>query len=111
MRRCTGPRRLAQPRGGGAVAAPAVAGAAANADLSRRPGHAGGLALLDLRFPEDDVLADDRIVLLQLELAGAISDVLLGHVEVARFRAADQLDLNGVRLGHGGVFRFPSVLV
>ena len=57
--------------------------------------------LLDLGFLERDVLAHDRIVLLQLQLAGLGARVLLRHVEEARVGARDELDLNGVGLRHG----------
>ncbi len=56
--------------------------------------------LLDLGFLELDVLASDRIVLPKAQLLGLIARVLLGHIEKARVRAADELDLDGCRLGH-----------
>src|SRR3954453_9669744 len=61
-------------------------------------------ALLDLRFAEDDVLAHHRVVLLEFELAGGVPDILLGHVEEAGLGAADELDLDGVGLGHNEAF-------
>src|SRR6185437_272404 len=65
----------------------------------RRP-EAG--ALLDLRFLEDDVLASDRIVFLQLELLGLGSRVLLGDVIKPGVGRADELDENGIGLRHDG---------
>ena len=85
--------------------AAAALGSAAGSRLNGRTPGRRRAGLLDLGFAEDDVLAHDRVVLLHLELAGGVPDVLLRDVEVARFRAADQLDLDGVRLGHGDVFR------
>ena len=85
---------------------PPTLGGAAGSGLNGRTNRpTPRVGLLDLGFAEDDVLAHDRVVLLHLELAGGVPDVLLRDVEVARFRAADQLDLDGVRLGHGDVFR------
>src|SRR5438309_11610258 len=57
-------------------------------------------ALFDLGFLEDDVLAGDRVELLQLELVGLGPRVLPGHVEEAGIGAADQLDQDGIGLGH-----------
>src|ERR1700751_4507021 len=57
-------------------------------------------ASLDLRFLELDVLARLRIVLPEAQLLGLGTGVLLGHVEEARVRGADELDLDGCRLGH-----------
>src|SRR5436190_10250689 len=57
-------------------------------------------ALFDLRFLELDVLARDRVVLPQAQLLGLRARVLLGHIEKARVGAADELDLDGCRLGH-----------
>src|SRR5262249_49284402 len=58
-------------------------------------------SLLDLAFLEDDVLARHRVVLLQLELLGLGARVLLRHVVEAGIGAADELDEDGVGLGHG----------
>src|SRR5690606_19552730 len=57
-------------------------------------------ALLDLGFLEFDMLARDRIVLLQRQLLGLGARVLLGDVVVAGVGSAHQLDLQGGRLGH-----------
>src|SRR3546814_6316700 len=46
------------------------------------------------------MLARDRIVLLQRHLLGLGARVLLGDIEVAGVSGADQLDLDGGRLGH-----------
>src|SRR4051794_39323019 len=64
----------------------------------------GACALLDLGFLEDDVLTRDRVELLQFELVGLGPRVLLGHVEKTGIGAADQLDQDGVGLGH---YRLP----
>ena len=55
---------------------------------------------LDLGFLELDVLAGDRVVLLEAQLLGLGARVLLRHVEEAGIGAADELDLDGCRLGH-----------
>src|SRR5271165_1946692 len=57
-------------------------------------------ALLDLGFLERDVLAHDRIVLVQLELAGRGAGVLLRYIEVPGVRGGHELDLHDVRLRH-----------
>src|SRR5437016_14559028 len=59
--------------------------------------------LLDLRLFELDVLAHLRVVLLEAQLFGLGARILLGHVEEARVGAADELDLDGCRLGHGSI--------
>ncbi len=59
--------------------------------------------LLDLGFLERNVLASDRVVLLQLKLAGRRAGVLLGDVEVSGVRGGDQPDLDGVVLSHDRV--------
>src|SRR3954470_22216455 len=56
--------------------------------------------LLDLGFLEVDVLAHDRVVLLEAQLLGLGARVLLRHIEEARVCGADELDLDGCRLGH-----------
>ena len=56
--------------------------------------------LLDLGFLELDVLAHVRVVLPEAHLLGLRARVLLGHIEEARVGAADELDLDGCRLGH-----------
>src|SRR5687768_15162137 len=65
----------------------------------RRTRKASG-GLLDLRFLELDVLARDRVVLAEAHLLGLVPRVLLGHIEEARVGRADELDLDGCRLGH-----------
>src|SRR5439155_22557472 len=60
-------------------------------------------ALLDLRFLELDVLAGDRVVLAKAQLLGLRPRILLGDIEKARVGAADELDLDGCRLGHGSI--------
>src|SRR5947209_12569280 len=57
-------------------------------------------ALFDLRLFEVDVLARDWVVLAEAELLGLGPRILLGHIEEARVGAADELDLDGCRLGH-----------
>src|SRR5581483_10592195 len=64
--------------------------------------------LLDLSFAELDVLAGDRIVLLQHELVGLGPGVLLGHVEVAGVRRGVQADLDGGGLRHGRPWAGPG---
>src|SRR3569623_1151449 len=51
------------------------------------------LALLNLRFFEDDVLADDRVVLLELELVRGVLLVLGRRVEETGIGSRHQLDL------------------
>src|SRR5207302_9936095 len=58
------------------------------------------LGSLDLGFLKVDMLAHARIVLLEAQLLGLRARVLLGHVEESRVRGADELDLDGCRLGH-----------
>jgi hypothetical protein len=67
--------------------------------VARRTG-AGPAELFDLRFLEDDVLARDRIELLQFELVGLRPRVLLGDVEKPRIGAADQLDEDSAAFCH-----------
>src|SRR3981189_1475904 len=67
--------------------------------------------LLDLRFLEDDVLARDRVVLLELELLGLGARVLLGHVVEAGIGAGYHLDQDRGRLGHGLVLSEAGKLV
>lgn len=57
------------------------------------------LGFLDFAFLEGDVLANDRVVFLELELLRVVLRVLLGHVKEARVRRADQLDVV-LRLSH-----------
>src|SRR5436190_3891667 len=57
-------------------------------------------ASLDLRFLELHVLARARIVFLEAQLLRLRARVLLGYVEEAGIGAADELDLDGCRLGH-----------
>src|SRR5262245_53582396 len=60
-------------------------------------------ALLDLGFLEGHVLAGDRIVLFERKLVGRRARVLLGDVEEAGSRRAQQFDLLGDGFGHGDV--------
>jgi hypothetical protein len=64
---------------------------------------ATGLAasgLLDLGFLELDMLAHDRVILREAQLLGLGARVLLGGVEEAGVRRADELDLDRGRLCH-----------
>src|SRR5690606_23990501 len=78
---------------------------------SNKKGHRRGGALLfcekedllDLAFLELDMLARDRIVFLHRQLVGHGARILLRHVEEARVGGADELDLDGGGLGHGGL--------
>src|SRR6185369_636426 len=65
---------------------------------SRSPGTKQ--ALLDLRFLEFDVLAHLWIIFAHHHFLGLRARVLLGHIEEARVGGADELDLDGCRLGH-----------
>src|SRR5436305_297955 len=56
--------------------------------------------LLDLGFLEFDMLAHDRVVLVEAQLLGLGARVLLGDVKEAGISRADELDLDGGRLGH-----------
>jgi hypothetical protein len=56
--------------------------------------------LFDFSFFEFDVLARDRIVLLENKLLGLITRVLLGDVVVARAGRAYELDFLGDGLSH-----------
>lgn len=58
----------------------------------------GTARLLDLGFPELDMLARNRIVLLEYELVGHRAGVLLRNVKDACISGADELDLD-----HGGL--------
>ena len=59
--------------------------------------------LFDLGFLEVDVLANARIVFLHDHFLGLRARILLGHIEETRVGAADELDLDGCRLGHRSV--------
>src|SRR5215207_10185164 len=59
-------------------------------------------SLFDLRFLELDVLARDRVVLAEAHFLRLVARVLLGNIEEAGIGAADELDLDGCRLGHRG---------
>src|SRR5688572_28033005 len=65
------------------------------------PACAGKIAMrsLDLGFLELDMLARDRVVLAKRHLLGLVARVLLCHIEKAGVSTADQLDLDGCRLG------------
>ena len=62
-----------------------------------------GAALLDLGFLELDVLAHLRVVLAEDHLLGLVARVLLRHIEKAGVGGADELDLDGSRLGHDSI--------
>src|SRR5688500_10727194 len=57
-------------------------------------------ALLKFGLLELDVPARDGVVLLEEHLLGLVARVFLGHVEKAGVSRADELDLDGCRLGH-----------
>ena len=56
--------------------------------------------LFDLGFLEFDVLADDRIVFLERQLFRLGAGVFLGHIEIARVRRRQKLDLDHCGLRH-----------
>jgi hypothetical protein len=60
----------------------------------------GETRLLDLGFLERHMLAHDGIILVEFKLLRRGARILLGHVVEAGISAADQLDLNGICLGH-----------
>src|SRR5688572_3110705 len=64
--------------------------------------------LLNLRFLEVDMLAHDRVVLAHGHLLGLVARVLFGHIEEAGVGGADELDLDGCRLGHGGSYELEN---
>ena len=86
----------------GWVASPTVEGQTADSVSGQATGTfaATPLGSLDLGFLKVDVLAHARIVFLEAQLLGLRARVLLGHVEESRVRGADELDLDGCRLGH-----------
>jgi hypothetical protein len=55
--------------------------------------------LLDLSFLEDHMLTRHRVVLAEADLIGRRPGVLLGHIEEAGARGAEQLDFRRVRFG------------
>src|SRR4051794_41479041 len=57
--------------------------------------------LLDLGFPELDVLLGDGVVLLLHQLVGHGARVLARHVIESGIGAGNQLHLDGCGLGHG----------
>src|ERR1700755_688626 len=61
----------------------------------------GPAILLDLGFPEFDMLARDRVVLLLDQLVGHGARILLGDVIEAGVGRRHELDLDGDRFGHG----------
>ncbi|CAH2599817.1 protein of unknown function [Rhodovastum atsumiense] len=79
---------------------PAVTGGRASLQM-RAAGLTGRPGSLDLGFLEQDVLARDRIVFAELELARLGARVLLRDVEVPGVGGRHQLDLDSVRLRHG----------
>src|SRR5215470_9321521 len=58
--------------------------------------------LLDLGFPEFNVLLGDRIVFLLYHFLGLGAGILLRDVEIAGIGARQELDLDHGRLGHRG---------
>src|SRR5215831_21300949 len=64
------------------------------------PMSAAGWGLFDLRFLEGNVLARNRIVLLEGKFVGCSSGVLLRDIEETGACRAQQLDLLGNWLGH-----------
>jgi hypothetical protein len=56
--------------------------------------------LLNLGFLELDVLAHDRIVLVELQFLRLRARILLGHIEVTGVSGGNELNLNDVRLCH-----------
>lgn len=66
--------------------------------------------LLDFRFLEQDVLANDRIILANLKLLGRVSWVFLGYIEIPGFGCANEPDLNGCWLGHSSWSRLINVV-
>ncbi len=57
-------------------------------------------SLFDLGFLEIDMLAHDRVVFAEAQLFGLVPRILLGDVVEAGVGRADELDLDGCRLGH-----------
>src|SRR3546814_2924250 len=68
--------------------------------LFRSPGRGRARGLFDLGFLELDMLAHDRVIFAERQLLGLGARVLLGHIEEAGVSRADELDLDGGRLGH-----------
>lgn len=60
----------------------------------------GQRQLLNLGFLERNVLPNHGIILVQLKLRGLRTRIFFCHIEEARIRRGDELDLNGVRFGH-----------
>ena len=58
------------------------------------------LKLLDFGFLELHVLADNRVVFFEYEFLGLGARVFLGHVEEARIRRGQKLDLDHGGFGH-----------
>jgi hypothetical protein len=68
--------------------------------VARSIGADLGKKLLNFGFLELHMLADHRVVLVQLQLGGLGAGILFGHVEISRVRGGNQFDLNDVRFGH-----------
>ena len=66
--------------------------------------------LLDLGFLELNVLAGNRVVFLERQLFRLGAGVLLGHVEIARVRGGQKLDLDHRGLGHFSFLIFRHVV-
>ena len=58
------------------------------------------LKLFDFGFLELHVLADNRVVFFEYEFLGLGARVFLGHVEEARIRRGQKLDLDHGGFGH-----------
>jgi hypothetical protein len=71
---------------------------------------AAAARLLDFGFLELDVLARDRVVLLEREFLGRCARVLLGHVEKSGSSGTDQLDLLRCRFCHLDLFNNRCVM-
>src|SRR2546430_738280 len=95
----------------GGMLAPVPLSKAARAGFTAASAAAVAAGLFDLRFLEDDVLARDRVVLLEFELLGLGARVLLGHVIEAGVGAGHHLDQDRGRLGHGLVLLEAGKLV
>src|SRR3954471_20783418 len=63
-----------------------------------------GRRLFDLGFLELDVLAHDGVVFAEGHLLGDVPRILLRHIIEAGVGGADELDLDGGRLGHDSLF-------
>src|SRR5262245_23452203 len=94
--------------GSGAASAMAPEGAravSARGELRSRAGGRGSAShrLFDFCFLEGHVLAGDRVIFFEGQLLGGRARVLLGDVEEAGPRRAQEFDLLGDGFGHGRV--------